>query len=277
MVLRKLTHGDIPAAKHLWMEAFGDSEEFVRYYFANKLKLKNTMGAFIKGELVGDITMQEMIVHLRGADIQTGFLAGCATRQEFRNQHIMQQLLFAQMRAMDRNGYAICHLHPFLHAFYRKFGWETVSYMRQEIKKPQKNTRNSNNTKENLSDFDTIYKLYMMFCNRADGYFQRTPQDMAIRLQEHEIDGGGFMATQGAYALFFEQQGMLDVIEFVWREQQDKEELLALLAETGSTVQFYTPDYAGEGTAPKEYTMMRVVNVVRLLEKLPLADCRFTI
>lgn len=277
MVLRRLTREDIPAAKHLWAEAFGDSEEFVRYYFANKMKLKNTMGAFIKDELVGDITMQEMLVHMRGANLRTGFLAGCATREANRNQGVMQRLLFAQMRAMDRAGYAICHLHPFLHAFYRKFGWETVSYMHRGIQTGQNNTVNEKLSKEKPPDFDKIYKMYCNFCSKADGYFVRSHEDMYIRLQEHAIDGGGVLETDGAYALFFEMEDGLEVIEFAWRKKEDKAELLEILAQTGLEARYYTPDYEDADGETEEYTMMRVVNARRLLESLPLPDCKFSI
>ncbi len=277
MVLRKLTREDIPAAKQLWMEAFGDSEEFVRYYFANKMKLKNTMGAFIKGSLAGDITMQEMLVRIRGANIKTGFLAGCATAEKHRNQGIMQRLLAAQMRAMNREGYALCHLHPFLHAFYRKFGWETVSYMYYNVQKEKNTTEIIKFPKENPKDFDRLYKMYCGFCAKADGYFIRTPREMAIRLQEHAIDGGGILETDGAYALYFEQDEGLDVIEFAWREEQDREEMLGILARSGQNIAYYTPDFCAELGEAEEYTMMRVVNVQRLLEKLQLSNCKFTI
>lgn len=276
MELRKLTREDIPAAKNLWKEAFGDSEEFVRYYFANKLKLKKTMGAFIKDKLVGDITMQEMLVHMRGADLKTGFLAGCATSEQYRYQGIMQQLLFAQMRAMDKAGFAICHLHPFLHLFYRKFGWETVSYMRRCIRK-ENNSINNKLSKENPVDFDRIYKLYSEFCNKADGYFLRSRDEMYIRLQEHTVDSGGVLETDGAYALYFEQDGAIEVIEFAWREKEDMEELLGILAATGLEVRYYAPDYEECDGETEEYTMMRVVNARRLLEKMQLPDCKFTI
>lgn len=277
MVLRRLKREDIPAAKNLWTEAFGDSEEFVRYYFANKLKLKNTMGAFIKDELVGDITMQEMLVHMRGADLKTGFLAGCATREAYRNQGVMQKLLFAQMQAMDKGGYAICHLHPFLHAFYRKFGWETVSYMRSGIKEKKDHTGKIKISKETPPDFDRIYNMYSDFCKKAEGYFIRTPQDMYIRMQEHATDGGGILVTDGAYVLYFEQKDKLEVIEFVWRDERARTEMLDILIRIGLEVKYYTPDYAECEGELEEYTMMRVVNARRLLENLPLRDCRFTI
>lgn len=276
MELRKLTQKDVPAAKELWKEAFGDSDAFVEFYFANKVKLKNTMGAFIGGRLAGDITMQEMLVRLRGRDVPTGFLAGCATKQEYRNRGIMAGLLYAQMRAMDRQGYALCHLHPFLHAFYRKFGWETVSFMRKKTKRPLGRGVQADHFAA-APDYKWLLPAYNDFCAGSQGHFLRSAAQMAVRLKEHAVDGGGILAAGGAYAMFFETGSGLDVIEFVWRSAADREALLARLASRGKTVRYLLPDFAGTSGGWQEYTMMRVVNARRLLERLSLPDCAFTL
>ena len=68
----------------------------------------------------------------------------------------------------------------------------------------------------------------------------------------------------------------LEVIELVWRSREARDGLIGRLLQEGVEVRYYTPDYEQESDAPEEYTMMRVVNARRLVEKLQLPDCSFT-
>ena len=275
MVFRKLRKSDIADAKKLWMESFGDSEEFVHFYFENKFKLENSMGAFIKNILVGDITMQEFNLRIRNSSQITGFLAGCATNPEYRNQGIMRGLLLSQLTEMNQNGYALCHLHPFLHAFYRKFGWETVSCMYRNV---AKGNTGINSIKENLFRYDRLTELYHCFVEQYEGYFQRSPAEMSVRIREHINDGGKVISSEGGYALYSLETDMVDVIELVAMRDADREEILSRLSSYGLPVGYYVPDAADllKDGVLEEYTMMRIVNAKRALESIHMPDMRFT-
>jgi predicted acetyltransferase len=270
MEIRALTTGDIPAAKQLWMDAFGDSEAFVRFYFENKFTQEGSLGAFDEGRLAGDLTRQDMTVRIRGALLRTGFLAGCATRREYRNRGVMRDLLRAEMARMNEEGYALCHLHPFLHAFYRKFGWETVSFMRESAVRP---VPPDAPPKENVFVLDDLLRMYRAFTQRADGCFERSRRAMEIRVGEHMNDGGKVIAGSGGYALYFVGGREVEVIELVFLGDSPGE-VVAPLGAYRRPVRFFTPDYAGRGLEGKtaEYTMMRVVNAKRLLESLRLSN-----
>ncbi len=266
MEIRTLTLKDIPAAKQLWMEAFGDSEAFVRFYFENKFDLKNSLGAFDADRLAGDLTMQEMTLRLRGADFKTGFLAGCATRRDYRNQGIMRALLYAQMARMRKAGYALCHLHPFLHAFYRKFGWETVSFMREGLLRPP---MPQTPLHENDFSLDALWEMYRRFMTRVEGCFLRSRREMELRIGEHVNDGGKVICHGGGYALYFVFENEVEVIELVWTKG-GAADVVAPLGAYRRPVRVTLPDFIAGGIPGKtlEYTMMRVVNVKRLFESL---------
>lgn len=276
MVFRKLQECDISDAKQLWMESFGDSEDFVHFYFQNKFKLENSMGAFIKNTLVGDITMQEYNIMLRNSVQKTGFLAGCATNPEFRNQGIMRGLLLEQLAEMNKNGFALCHLHPFLHAFYRKFGWETVSYMYKVV---SKENFVETYAKENVIHYDKLIVLYKSFVDKFDGYFLRSPEEMSLRIGEHINDGGKVLSTEGGYAVYFVLGDKVDVIEMVAADDSNLQELLSMLAGYGLPVGYYVPDTAAlqKTGVLEEYTMMRIVNAKKLFQNIRMPDARFTI
>lgn len=275
MEIRTLTEQDIPAAKQLWMDAFGDSGAFVRFYFEKKFDLKNSLGAFDEGDLAGDLTMQEMTVRLRCAELKTGFLAGCATRSDYRNRGIMRTLLHAQMEKMNEEGYALCHLHPFLHAFYRKFGWETVSFMNERslrLPLPEKPLH------ENDFSTDALLEKYRCFMASAEGCFLRSGREMEIRVGEHVNDGGKVLCKEEGYALYFVSQTELEVIELVWIKGRPGE-VIAPLGTYGLPVRFNVPDYYTGGAEGKtiEYTMMRVVNAKRLFENLHFPGAYFSV
>lgn len=276
MVFRKLLKSDIADAKKLWMESFGDSEDFVHFYFENKFKLEYSMGAFIKDTLVGDITMQEFNLRIRNSTQKTGFLAGCATNPEYRNQGIMRGLLLTQLAEMNKNGYALCHLHPFLHAFYRKFGWETVSFVYRETKEPDSGAVFA---KENEFSYDKLSVLYNRFIDKYDGYFQRSPGEMSVRIREHINDGGKVISAEGGYAVYFVQNNMVDIIEMAALRDADVKEILFMLSCYGLPIGYYMPDAADlqKNGVLEEYTMMRIVNAKRAFESIHMPDMRFTV
>ncbi len=268
MEIRALTTGDIPLAKQLWTDAFGDSDSFVRFYFENKFTFKGSLGAFDGGRLAGDLTMQDMTVRMRGELLRTGFLAGCATREEYRYRGVMRDLLRAQMQRMNEEGYPLCHLHPFLHAFYRKFGWETVSFMREAATLPAPSAP----PEENVFNLDTLLRMYREFIARADGCFERSRREMEIRVAEHLNDGGKVIAGKEGYALYFVWEREIEVIELVFLDASPYE-VIAPLGAYRKPVRFLTPDYMGRDPEGRivEYTMMRVVNAKKLLRSLRLS------
>ena len=276
MVIRKLQKKDITDAQKLWMESFGDSEDFVHFYFENKFNPENSMAAFINNTLVGDITMQEFDLKIRNRVLRTGFLAGCATKTEFRGQGIMKDLLQAQLAEMNKKGYAFCHLHPFLHAFYRKFGWETVSFMYKTVAMANSAEISA---KENVFNDDMLIVLYNRFVDKFDGFFMRSPAEMSVRIREHIIDGGKVVCSGGGYAIYFVLEDMVDVIELVAQSDADLEEIKSMLCSYGLPVSYYMPDASPltKGGEMEEYTMMRVVNAHRALESISMPDMRFTI
>jgi|GEM_PF-1089790 len=275
MDIRRLEKKDIPAAKKLWTDAFGDSEAFVRFYFENKFTLEGSLGAFDGPMLAGDLTLQDMGVRIRGSLLRTGFLAGCATREDYRNRGVMRELLKVQMEKMNSAGYTLCHLHPFLHSFYRKFGWETVSYMREvtaQLPVPEKPPA------ENAFSTNDLLRMYESFTARADGSFKRTPREMEIRIGEHVNDGGKVIAADGGYALYFIYGREIEVIELVYPDGSP-DDVIAPLGAYKRPVRYLVPDFLDEGAAGSaaEYTMMRVVNARRLLGNIHLPDSSFTI
>jgi len=276
MEIRKLNNSDIPAAKQLWMDAFGDSEAFVRFYFEHKFDLEFSMGAFDSGIMAGDLTMQNMTVRMRGSLWKTGFLAGCATRKDYRNRGVMKKLLYAQLAEMNEQGYALCHLHPFLHDFYRKFGWETVSFMKEARILPAGGGKAFLNSKFDPGD---LWEMYLVFMQHADGNFLRSKEEMRIRIDEHLNDGGKIIAGSGGYAFYFVDSHELEVIELVWTTQSPQE-LLSPLGTYGVPVHCFLPDYVTSDLPGviSEYTMMRIVNAENLFARLQIdQDISFTL
>ena len=132
-------------------------------------------------------------------------------------------------------------------------------------------------SRENVFDLERLYLLYRNFTGKSDGYFERSPKDMAVRVREHLTDGGKIISSGYGYAMYFVSADAVDVIELVWSQKPVLNELLSMLSAYQKKIIYAVPDYAGRGGAIEEYTMMRVVNAKKLFESILLPGCNFTV
>ena len=100
MIIRKLEKSDECQAKELWKSCFGDSDAFIDAYFKNKVDYNHSLGMFIGDELVCDLFMLDVDFVYNGKSYKSGFLAGCATKKEYRHRGYMKTLLMRQLEIM---------------------------------------------------------------------------------------------------------------------------------------------------------------------------------
>ncbi len=91
MITETAAKKDIPVLKSLWKEAFGDSDDFIEWYFANRFDEKLTSVTRDNDRIVSMAYCQPMNVSLRGRVIPSVMLGGVYTIPEYRKKGLMHE------------------------------------------------------------------------------------------------------------------------------------------------------------------------------------------
>ena len=252
---------DIPAAKALWKICFGDSDQYIDFFFERKFIPCNSLGLFLDGRLAADLFMQEKTLVLQGCNLRTGFLAGCATHPDFQKKGYMRKLLQRELEVMCQQGYALCALHPFLHAFYRKFGWETASYM-VRVALPAAKPASAVILQDDV-DCAHLLSMYQRYMLDAQGYFARSLEDMRCKIDEHCADGGKILKTDEYYAFYDVLEDHIDVTENTCRSERECYDMAERLSGYQLPLNFWLPVHIKTAIPAQqacEYTMFRICN-----------------
>lgn len=268
MDTRNIRKSEYDDAKDLWAVSFGDSNDFINNYFANKVEEQNIFGTFEGGRLVSMLIALPRVFMLRGNPCKSVFIAGCCTDPESRNRGYMRELLCHASEVLRESGSVFGFLHPFNHDFYRKLGWATVSDMMQLEFCPENESRCTCTTDSYKPHI--ILDLYKCFAAGFDYYFDRNTDDMNARLNEHFCDGGHILYDKdmGWYCLYFIEENLVEVVENTCRNDGEYSKMLYELSAYSKPIRYLRPGICGSG----EYTMMKVFDEVEAVRLFGLSD-----
>lgn len=280
MNIRPLTRADEVTAKEIWKVCFGDTNAFIDEYFDQMVHYEDTLGYYDGHDLIADLFMLNFHARLSGVNFKTEFLAGCATLPYARKRGLMRELVKSAMLSMRKRGLAVTYLHPFLHAFYRQFGYETVAYIKRKSMKPS--AGHMEKEPAIFSAYDKIpeenmHQAYHRYISAYDHAFIRSRERFSKWLRLLFSDQGYAIVNEAekpvSYALYYMEEGAANVFELVAREEKERELLLDSIP--AETVNYFLPSPPDE--MAEEFTMMRVLDPVYLLKKLPLKAKQFTL
>lgn len=129
--LRRLTEDDLIAAQAVRSAAFGQPADREAAYARMRPLLPHTIGAFENGRLVSVATVAPFEVHLGGTPRPFGALAGVATAPEARRRGHVAALMNAWFNDLHDAGVGFAGEYPFDHAYYARFGFQTVPHGRR--------------------------------------------------------------------------------------------------------------------------------------------------
>ena len=131
MIVRRLRQEDLYAAgliSHIAFHVRHDDIEAKRREWEEHPEDED-WGAFTDGgELTARIINNRIRSRLDGAVIRNGGIGAVSTLPEYRGNGAVRAIFEQLLPEARKNGEVISTLYPFLHAFYRKFGYETVPY-----------------------------------------------------------------------------------------------------------------------------------------------------
>lgn len=272
MDIRLLEGNDIPAAKSLWKQAFGDSDAFINMYFDDKVLPGNSLGLFDDG-LISVVHMLPYKIRVQGRSLQSAFIAGAATDKDRRGEGHMRTMLLESLKLMRSRGILMTHLYPFKHSFYENFGWATYSYVQKKTIKSA-SSQITVNVKE-TADPELLHSLYQNMIRNLDGYVIRGEREWEWRLDDLFIDGGKVIAlvkedVPTAYMLYYIEDGKAEVIETVYSEEADAETMAEYLLTKGYDAVNYSLVTKDSGATA--HGMARVVDAQALLREFG-AEC----
>ncbi|MDL2225325.1 GNAT family N-acetyltransferase [Eubacteriales bacterium OttesenSCG-928-M02] len=261
----------------LWAACFDDTQRYIDYFFDTRFAPENTFITRVDNRIVAALYVIPYVVDIRGEGVNSAFLVGVATHPDERKKGYSKALIKEALLACKDRGYRYSHLYPFLHAFYRNLGYETVTnrlLVSYDTKALQEAYPIAGYQTKDIcpADGKTLLSLYDAFMAARTGHVIRA--DMNPLLQEHLLDGHGVLLQRNGvpvgYALYYTGTDGLMAEEFVYLDQDARKELLAFLCrETMERVlkvgyPYYEPMAGEKGVisiAREEYGMGRIISL----------------
>jgi len=266
-------------------------------------------GAFTEdGILAGRMVDNHYQFYIDGTPVKAGGIGGVATLPEYRNTGAIREIFRALLPTVYREGEVLSTLYPFNHAFYRKQGYDTVTYRNVYELEPAFLEHYKTDCKaiawrpgDNAEEYLSVYQAFIRDFNlpavrdeacmrehiAVEEIFQERKFTYLFQKEERSL----------AYLIFedvkSEPQATLRVEEVAWVNPEGFEAILAFLgrfdADYGKIslslpygIDLYrilrTRRAYDVGKETEISYMVRAVNVQKLLEVIRKpADCDFTV
>lgn len=127
--------GEVIRQKEIWKLCFGDSKEFIEFYYASRYRPEDTVVLLCQEEIAAMLTM--IPVQLNTSDhrsLDATMLYAVATHPQYQHQGFATQLMDFTHYYLEKNNKKLAILVPAdqsLFDFYRKFGYQEGFYIRE--------------------------------------------------------------------------------------------------------------------------------------------------
>ncbi|MCQ2608494.1 MAG: GNAT family N-acetyltransferase [Bacteroidales bacterium] len=180
--------------EQLWKCCFGDSDEFIQFYFEKKYEDHNTFAIYDNQKMISVLQAIPYTITINGTSYSAAYISGACTHPQYRNQHCMSNLLQETLTELRKRKIDIVFLIPqeqWLYDFYSKFGFKPLltNYIEQ-IKKPTTNPHYQ--VCNNSECFNTKESLYNIYKSNSikNNCINHTEQDFYDCMDEIYISNG---------------------------------------------------------------------------------------
>ncbi len=265
-------------------------------------------GAFREdGTLMAHMINHQFMSYLDGTPVRNGGIGAVSTLPEYRTEGCIREIFLKLLPHAFANGEVISTLYPFSHAFYRKFGYETVCWKSVYEFAPGvlKGYAFRGDAKlwkqgDSVADWTGLYNRYAASWNLA---ICREEKRMADHLKGEYYKDRKFcyLLYEGsepvAYLIFqdirHDPQAILEVQDLAWAGPKGFQAILGFLARFSAdygTIRLFLPRdlellslirsphaYDIQKTTEQNY-MVRVINAAKALETIRKPEgCSFVI
>lgn len=232
-MIRFAKKSDTDSMISLWNEAFGDSEEDIRFFLDNRFVPENTVVYEEDESVVSMLFLLEGNLVLNNKSYPSYYLYAACTAESCRGRGIMARLLEkAKEVAAERSKCYICLMpgEKSLFDFYERFGYKSI-FSRKIIYINSSQLKEVCLQKENdsLKDYESLRR-------NAFGNFNRFDWDnssVEFACKHHKLYGGKCFLNCKGYALYSVGNNNVSVKEFAFHPHNFTEAVRMLLSETG--------------------------------------------
>ena len=220
--------------ERLWRVCFGDSDEYIRYFFENRYVPENCL-AFVDESVKRPVAMLHLLpigISEDGGLIPSQYLYAACTRPDYRRQGIMRKLIeYAQKLGETRKlKYTVTvPAEPRLFKYYERYGFEKcykhrIVYLdRSDLMFMCKGSvRIPDNVRETMMKLSEVCSFRRDMLVDRDGFVIWDPAAMRYAVGSHEHDGGHIitLSYQGDYAYAFCSQDdyTVKITEFIVKD-----------------------------------------------------------
>jgi len=202
-----------PKLIEMWKLCFGDSDEFVQFYFDKVYQNNNTLVLLLDNSIpVASMQILPYQIKIGEKTHNAGYISGAMTHPEHRKKGYMAQLLKAAAEQMKKQGFTFSFLIPqeeWLFDFYAKYGYEKAFPMATETFNLTSVNVESGNV-EVYADFENlpleqIYHLYSGFLIQKENVVLKTREQFCLILEDLFLDEG--------YIFYLKENGIAFVVE----------------------------------------------------------------
>lgn len=182
----------------IWQESFADSREYVKMYFERVYRDDEALTLEDgQGQTVSSLLLQRYAMTFHGSTLPVSYIAGAATRRNQRGKGYMSTLMTNALRESAARGDMLCALIPAreaLYYFYRRFGFATVFYTKEQRFTSLHSFPVTGTYEENPSPLsDDVWMAFDRFQHERPSYILHSRRDLDNIGADLEADGGDFV------------------------------------------------------------------------------------
>ena len=217
-MIRFATQNDINGIISLWHEAFGDTEDEIKFFLNNKFQPQNTLVIEENSAVVSMLFLLEGYMRIKGCDYPSYYLYAACTSKSCRGRGMMAMLLdFAAKTAKSRNFDFICLMpgEKSLFDFYSKHGYLPV-FSKKILKVNRCDIDDSEFIAFSCNNADFNVETLRNNAFAASDYFKWNKNDILFAFEHTGLYGGQAFKCDKGYILYSIQNSDIHVKEFAF-------------------------------------------------------------
>ncbi|MCC8176303.1 MAG: GNAT family N-acetyltransferase [Bacteroidales bacterium] len=276
--------------EEIWAEAFDDSPAYRRMYFDNVYSPQDALTLQDDhGHVVSSMLLQRYSISFQGRSLPMAYIAGAATRRNYRHQgHGTRLMRYALETAYDR-GDAFAALIPasdHLYFFYDRLGFLTVFYVDRRHYVPD--TVISHRGDHTLHDLtlpipeSLVEAIHSWEIARA-GSVRHTPEQWANIVRDASMDHGFSFwlsdddtGTPVAVAVVTPGDDRMIVKDIVGQDENARRAMLQAIVTRFKDKSLSFLAEPSQGRPLESRGMARIVNVLKVLQAVAAANPKYT-
>ncbi len=216
---------DKDRVKYLWKYCFGDSDAFIEYFFTNYYKKENTLAIFDDDKIVSYLMIFPNELSIGGNVKKAAYVAGVCTDPLYRGKGCINILMRSLDERLLKEGYEAAFLIPFNFAFYRKYGFECISFL--SIFEGEITTLPSFGSKN--GKFQGKEEVYARFCKNKDVYLVRNRQSEDMFLRDSLAEGGYHFEDEDVFMYYYLENDTFFARELVYASVEGAKKALSFI------------------------------------------------